>query len=215
MTLAYEGWLVRLGSPTFLCVKDVRIKGTISSVGFSDGNRFVVGHWTHSPIGAFADLMWGTPEGKKILLTTNERVSNFVSAIYDFDETRIGELEIESDGRSIFVSGFGLEINLFGGSIRGFIPPRPLSFTRFIENPFASLLMGVQTFGTSSRGVTEWYQARKWRWVTSGETILDGRSLGSPSPFAKPLGVGFSEPPRKSAIVDLQVTIRFPYSITL
>ena len=196
-------------------MQDIQIKGTISSVGFPDGNRFVIGHWTNSPIGEFTDLMWGTPEGKKILLATNERVSNFVSAIYDFDETRIGDLKIDSDGRSTFVSGFGLKINLRGGSIRGFISPRPLYFTRFIENPIASMSMGVQTFGTSSRGVTEWYQARKWRWVTSGETELNGRSLGSPCPFIEPLRVGFSEPPRRSAIVELQVTIRFPSPIAL
>mgnify|MGYP006101231725 FL=1 len=194
---------------------DIRIRGSISSIGFPDGNRFVIGHWLSSPIGQFADVMWGTPDGKKILLAKNERIANFVSAIYDFDETRIGDIQIHSDGRSTSALGLGLDIKLQGGLTRGFIPPRPLFFTRFFESPIASSLMGVQTFGTSSRGVKEWYQARKWRWVRSGSASLDGYDLGPASPFDKPIGVGFSEPPRKPAIVDIQVTIRFPYEITL
>lgn len=215
MTLVQCGWLVRLESPTLLYVDDVRIKGSISSVGFSDGNRFVIGHWEDSPIGEFGDVMWGTPKGEKILLAENDRIANFVSAIYDFDEIRVGDLTVKSDGQMTRATGFGLDINLNGGMVRGFIPSRPLLFTRFIENPIASISMGVKTFGTSSRGVMEWYQACKWRRVISGNALLNGISLGPICSFDKPLGVGFSEPPRKLAIVDLQVTIRFPFPITL
>ena len=43
----------------------IQIKGFISSIGFSDGNRFVIGHWKESPIGEFGDIMWGTPDGEK------------------------------------------------------------------------------------------------------------------------------------------------------
>ncbi len=196
-------------------MEDVRIRGSISSAGFPDGNRFVIGYWLDSPIGEFGDVMWGTSEGKKILLARSERIVNFVSAIYDFDEVRIGDLQIVSRGRSTYAMGFGLDIALNGGRIRGIIPPRPLSFTRYIESPIASFLMGVETFGTSSRGVMEWYQAEKWRRVTSGTVSLHGRDLGSLCAFTQPLGVGFSEPPRIPSIVDLDVTIRFPDSTLL
>ena len=56
--------------------------------------------------------------------------------------------------------------------------------------------MGVKTYGTSSRGVEEWYQAKKWRWVKDGSVKLNGVDLESRSKFTEPIRVGFSEPPR-------------------
>lgn len=189
----------------------IKIKGFISSIGFSDGNRFVIGHWKESPIGEFGDIMWGTPEGEKILIAGNQQVVNFVSAIYDFDHVRIEDLHTSSNGKRTEARTSNLMIDISGGLLGGVLPSRPLAFTRFIENPFASLLMGVNTYGTSSRGVEEWYQAKKLRWVKDGSVNLNGASLQSLSKFTEPLGVGFSEPPRKSAIVEIHVTIRFPF----
>ncbi|MBT94878.1 MAG: hypothetical protein CL431_02770 [Acidimicrobiaceae bacterium] len=189
----------------------IRIKGFISSIGFSDGNRFVIGHWKESPIGEFGDIMWGTPTGEKILIAGNQQVANFVSAIYDFDHVQIEDLQTSSNGKRTEAITSNLKIDISGGLIGGVLPSRPLAFTKFIENPFASLLMGVNTYGISSRGVEEWYQAKKWRWVKGGTVNLNGANLKSRSKFTEPLDVGFSEPPRKSAIVEIHVTIRFPF----
>ena len=43
------------------------LRGVVSSVGFASGDRFVIGHWISSPIGAFTDLMWATPDGVRHL----------------------------------------------------------------------------------------------------------------------------------------------------
>ncbi len=188
----------------------IRIKGVISSVGFEQGHRFVVGHWRNSPIGPFGDVMWGTPEGKRVLLVGSQKAADFITSIYNFDEVRIGDLRTESNGRDTSAMGLGVDIRLSGGRAR-YIPfGRPLFFTKFFERPIAKCLMGVETFGTSSRGVSEWYQARQWRWVRSGSVVLDGNDLGEPSNFSQPIDVGFSEPPTKPAIVSLQVAIKFP-----
>ena len=72
--------------------------------------------------------------------------------------------------------------------------------------------MGVKTYGTSSTGVEEWYQAKKWRWVKDGSVELNGTNLQSRSQFTEPIRVGFSEPPRKSAIVEIHVSIKFPFA---
>ena len=189
----------------------IRIRGSISSAGFAGGNRFVVGHWERSPIGPFGDVMWGTPDGQRILLAGNQKVADFVTSIYNFDDVRIGDLQTESDGRLTTVEGLGLNLHLSGGIARVIPFSRPLSFTRFVERPLAKFLMGVETFGTSSRGVSEWYQAKQWRWVKSGTAVLDGNNLGELSNFSQPIEVGFSEPPTKPAIVSLQVAIRFPF----
>ena len=189
----------------------IRIRGSISSAGFAGGNRFVVGHWERSPIGPFGDVMWGTPDGQRILLAGNQKVADFVTSIYNFDDVRIGDLQTESDGRVTTVEGLGLNLHLSGGIARVIPFSRPLSFTRFVERPLAKFLMGVETFGTSSRGVSEWYQAKQWRWVKSGTAVLDGNNLGELSNFSQPIEVGFSEPPSKPAIVALEVAIRFPF----
>ena len=189
----------------------IRIRGSISSAGFAGGNRFVVGHWERSPIGPFGDVMWGTPDGQRILLAGNQKVADFVTSIYNFDDVRIGDLQTESDGRVTTGEGLGLNLHLSGGIARVIPFSRPLSFTRFVERPLAKFLMGVETFGTSSRGVSEWYQAKQWRWVKSGTAVLDGNNLGELSNFSQPIEVGFSEPPSKPAIVSLQVAIRFPF----
>ena len=188
----------------------IRIRGSISSAGFADGNRFVVGHWERSPIGPFGDVMWGTPDGQRVLLAGSQEIADFVTSIYNFDDIRVGNLQTESDGRETTVEGLGLDLHLSGGMARVIPFSRPLLFTKFIERPLAKTLMGVETFGTSSRGVSEWYQARQWRWVKDGHANVDGISLGPPQRFSQPINVGFSEPPEKPAIVSLQVAIKFP-----
>lgn len=190
----------------------IQIKGFISSIGFSDGNRFVIGHWKESPIGEFGDIMWGTPDGEKILVAGNEQVAEFVSAIYDFDRIQIENLHTSSDGKRTEAKTPNLEIEILGGLVGGILPTRPLAFTKYVENSFANLLMGVKTYGTSSRGVEEWYQAKRWRWVKDGSVKLNGINLESRSKFTEPIRVGFSEPPRKSAIVEIHVSIKSPFA---
>ncbi|MEC7923660.1 MAG: hypothetical protein VX725_00350 [Actinomycetota bacterium] len=191
-------------------MKIIRIKGSISSAGFLQGHRFVIGHWEHSPIGSFGDVMWGTPDGRRVLLAGSQVAADFVTSIYNFDEVRIGDLQIKSDGRETSAEGLGVKLYFSGGWARHIPFPRPLAFTKFIERPIAKRLMGVETFGTSSRGISEWYQAEQWRWVESGNAELEGTDLGLPSPFSQPINVGFSEPPTKPAIVSLRVAIKFP-----
>ena len=93
-------------------MEEIRIEGFISSIGFSDGNRFVIGHWKESPIGEFGDIMWGTPEGETILIAGNEQVANFVSAIYNFDQIQIKELDTSSNGKRTVANTTDLKIDI-------------------------------------------------------------------------------------------------------
>ncbi len=70
--------------------------------------------------------------------------------------------------------------------------------------------MGLRTFGTSPTGVREWYQALAWRPVVTGAARLDGRSLGALGPVEPPLGVGFSEPPRRPSMVLVRPVLEDP-----
>ena len=181
--------------------------GTISSAGFADDHRFVIGNWRASPIGPFADVMWATPDGERILMVPNPTVADFVTSIYVFDEVRVGPLFVESSARRTTVAGHGIDVDLIGGRRRGVPVSRPLAMTRFVEAPIARTLMGVRTFGTSPTGVREWYQARSWCWVKRGDAVLHGRDLGAPRRMMAPTGFGFSEPPRRPSIVSLRVAV--------
>ena len=102
----------------------IRIRGSISSAGFADGNRFVVGHWERSPIGPFGDVMWGTPDGQRVLLAGSQEIADFVTSIYNFDDIRVGNLQTESDGLETTVRWIG-----FGSSFVRRNGPRYSIFT--------------------------------------------------------------------------------------
>lgn len=186
------------------------MQGTISSAGFPSGDRIVVGHWPRSPIGPIADVMWTTPRDERILLAPTDAVAAFVTSIYEFDDVRVDPLEVHAGGRDTSVVGHGLDLLLRGGRRRPVPLRRPLGITRYVEAPIARVLMGVETFGTSPTGATEWYQTSGWRWVLGGHASIDGDDLGAPGPVDRPVGVGFSEPPRRASIVSVRVTIDLP-----
>jgi hypothetical protein len=183
------------------------VRGTISSVAFEAGHRFVVGNWVSSPVGRLVDVMWVDDSGHRTLLTPTEEGAAFITSIYRFDEVRIEPLTVEGDSRHTRVAGGGIELDLTGGRRRPMPFPRPRWVTRFVEAPIARRLMGVETYGASPTGVREWYQTRGWCWITAATGRLDGADLGGLVPIERPVGVGFSDPPRRPSIVDVHVAI--------
>ena len=186
------------------------VAGTISSATFSGGHRFVIGHWPTSPIGPLSDVMWTDPDDRRTLLVADQAGANFIGSIYAFDDVEVGPIRVLSDGRQITVHTPRLQLRLAGGRLWPVPFPRPLGVTRWVEGSIARALMGVETYGVSPTGATEWYQTRGWRWVTDGQASVDGRSLGEPRHFDAPVGVGFSEPPARPSIVKVRVTIDLP-----
>lgn len=181
------------------------VRGTISSASFGD-EQIVVGCWSNSPIGPIGDVMWSRPDGSRWLLTSSQREADFICSIYAFDDVRLGPLRVTSDGTTTVVDGQGLAIELVGGrAIR--LPPRPRWFTRWCEAPVAKAVMGVHTYGTSPLGRREWYQATALRWVRHARATVDGIHYGNAAPLARPMKVGFSDPPRSPSIVTVKVAI--------
>jgi hypothetical protein len=183
------------------------VVGTISSAGFAGGNRIVVGHWPTSPIGPFGDVMWVTADDQRILLAPSGEVADFVTSIYTFDDVRVVELDVHSDGHRTTARCDALDLELVGGRLRPVPFPRPRAVTRYVEAPIARALMAVETYGTSATGAREWYQTRGWRWVVAGRASVGGRDVGPPTAIDRPIGVGFSEPPRRPSIVSVRVAI--------
>ena len=187
--------------------------GVIASAGFGSGHRFVVGHWSASPLGAMSDVMWATPDGRRRLLATRQDVAEFVSAVYRFDDVVVTDLKVRLAGGNLDVHAgeLGLEVHLGAG--RGWRFPfaeRPPWFTRLVEAPVARAALGVHTYGVSSTGVREWYRADRYRPVTRGWASLGGRDLGRVGAIDPPAGFGFTEPPRRPSMVWVRPLLHDP-----
>ncbi|HEX3394833.1 MAG TPA: hypothetical protein VHS52_09920 [Acidimicrobiales bacterium] len=182
------------------------LAGYIASAAFTSGHRFVVGIWHESPLGPMADVMWSRPGGQRVLLVDRPAVGELITAVYRFDAVEQMPLVARVEGDSVKVSAGDLVLELRGGRewpiplarLRG----RPMG--RRAEAPVARWLLGVRTFGTSPTGVDEWYRSDRYRRVVDGRATLAGQDLGSICRFRGPTGFGFSEPPRRPAVVRVR-----------
>jgi hypothetical protein len=189
------------------------MEGLIASAGFPSGDRVVIGHWDRSPAGPFTDLMWAEPDGTRRLLVPDEGVAAFVTAVYAFDAVEV--VAVAATARlgaraGVRVVAGDRRIHLVAGRGVPFAVRRPPAVTRRVEGPVARLLMGVETWGTSPTGVHEWYQAARWRPVRAGGARRGGADLGPPGPVDPPVGVGFSEPPRRPSLVEVRTVLHDP-----
>ena len=185
------------------------LRGSITSVGFASGHRFVIGDWRDSPIGPFADLMWAQPDGHRVLLAEPAAAAHIVS-VYPFDEVRDQAVRAERNGRIYTVRSDGLKLEMKIGLATLRLPPRPRSFTATVENWCARKLLDVRTHGTSPTGVVEWYRTRSARRVVTATASLEGVDLGALTPLDRPLGFGFTDPPRQPSHVKLRVDLQRP-----
>lgn len=87
------------------------LRGSITSVGFASGHRFVIGDWRHSPIGPFADIMWAQPDGRRMLLAEPTAAAYIVS-VYPFDEVRDQAVTADRKGRIYTVASDGLRLDM-------------------------------------------------------------------------------------------------------
>ena len=188
----------------------VRMDGTISSCGFRSGDRFVVGAWTTSPVGATVDVMWAAPDGTRTLLAPDDATAEFVTSVYRFDRVLVVPVAAIATPTSLELTAGTLDLHLRTARPALRLPPRPLWFTRWVERPGAWALMGVRTWGTSPTGVQEWYQARACRFVNEARARIDGADLGSMAPLRPACGFGFSESPARPSIVEVRPTLGVP-----
>ncbi len=183
------------------------LSGSITAVGFASGHRFVVGHWLSSPIGPFSDVMWADPGGRRVLVASPV-AAEFVTSVYPFKEVRAFEVGVEATARHVVVAAGDITLSYSLNRWAVPFPPRPRWITATAENWISRLLLGVRTYGISPTGVAEWYRTRSLRLLASASASLDGADLGPMSPVARPLGFGFTDPPRRACQVQLRVDLR-------
>lgn len=187
------------------------LRGFIASTGFTSGHRVVVGHWVVSPIGPVTDVMWAPPGGERVLLVPSGRAGAFVGAVYGFDRVEVVAVTATADERRVDVVAGDLAVTMEAGpGWRVPFPWRPAWFTRWVEGPVARAAMGVRTYGVSPRGVREWYRADGYRPLVGATGRLADDDLGAMAPIDPPAGFGFSEPPRRPAIVAVRPLLEDP-----
>ncbi len=158
------------------------------------------------------DVMWARPDGERVLLVERAEAAAFITAVYEFDRVETVSLVGASGDRWLRLRAGAVALDLRAG--RGWRLPFPRLrsplVTRWVEGPIARAVMGVRTFGASPTGVQEWYRADEYRPLVSGRASVDGRDLGPLRPFAEPARFGFSEPPKRPAMVRVRPMLRDP-----
>ena len=195
-----------------------RFEGRIAGVGSASGVRVVVGRWERSPMGAFADAMVATAEGRRILLAPSREVADFVAATYSFDEVRIEPFDVTGDAtwqvRSpslTLVLAVGRRTWL--GRLLRLVPRRlgtsPAWCT--VTDPVARVVLrGVRTRGSAGGGRREYYAATDHRAVVSASGTFDGVGLGGLAPVSPEPGFGFSSTPPRPSVTSLVTTVQLP-----
>lgn len=190
------------------------LRGSITSVGFSSGHQFVIGHWPVSPIGGFADVMWRSADGSKTLIASAD-AAEYITGIYPFDDRIEATVSVTDTvgglgPNRLIVESDLLTLRLSIGRIVVPFPPRPRWITATVERSTARALLGVNTYGVSPTGVEEWYRTRSVRRVIGAQATLKGTDLGTLVELYRPMDVGFSEPPRQPTHVRLRVDVQRP-----
>ncbi|MFC5061070.1 hypothetical protein [Actinomycetospora atypica] len=190
--------------------------GWIGGIGTDAGLRLVVGHWPHSPLGPFTDVMLEHPGGHRVLLAPSQEVADFVGTTYTFDEVRLVPVELYSEDDDLVLTAGGLTSRFRVGrrSPLGFllraVPPRLATSPRWIATIDAiarRVLPGVRTVGSAGNGRTEYYGARDLHRIVAARTDLDGADQGGLRPVSPAVHFGFGSTPTAPSWVRITTLI--------
>ncbi|MEE1940036.1 hypothetical protein V1L54_11620 [Streptomyces sp. TRM 70361] len=196
----------------------MRFRGWIAAAGTSSGTRVVLGYWPDSPFGPFGDVMLERAGGQRLLLAPDERIADFVAAVYRFDRVRIVPVAVDAAGPVWHVEAGPLDLRLTVGRRGGLgwllrCVPAPLAarpaWAALTDLP-ARLLPGVRTRGSAGGGYWEWYGALDLLPITSVTASFEGRDLGTLAPVDPPVRFGFGSAPRSPALVRVITTVDTP-----
>lgn len=198
-----------------------RFDGRILGFGSSSGLRFVIGDWAQSPLGAFAGVMVATAEQRRILLARNDRIAEYVTATYSFDEMEVGPISLteHDDGTRWEVDAGPLQVELDIGSRTGVgwllrAVPAPLSRSRAfatLADPIARLVYpGVRTRGSAGNGRREYYGAQDQHAVVGMSGTWRGDDLGALADVTPTPQFGFSSTPARPCLTRVTTTVVRP-----
>lgn len=193
-----------------------RFTGRIAGVGSTSGVRVVVGRWDASPWGSFADVMVEDASDHRVLLAPDERVREFVSATYTFDEHVIEPVAVADvpGGWEVTTPSLSLRITVGGptplGALVALVPARVATSPAWcgLVDPVARVVVrGVRTRGTAGNDRREWYGATAVHAVTELAGEWRGAYLGALARVDPPCRFGFSSTPARPSVTSVVTTI--------
>ena len=190
-----------------------RFEGRILGAGSTSGVRVVVGDWSHSPLGAFTDVMVADASGRRFLLAPNEAVAQYVSQTYNFDETVLCDVHL-TQGWTVDAgplrASFGLGNRTPTGWLLHAVPQRIASSRPLavLADPVARIVHpGVRTVGTAGNGRREYYGALDQHAVTRLTGTWHEEALGALTRVTPNPAFGFSSTPQLPAVTRVVTTI--------
>lgn len=196
-----------------------RFVGEIAGSGSSSGIRVVVGRWTESPFGAFADVMLEQPDGHRVLLVADGPAADFVADNYRFDEVCITDVEehVRAGRWRVRAGELRLDLVVGGRPLLGWslrLVPRQVAsapwFAALVDPLAAQLLAGVRTRGRSRTGARQWYAARDLRRIVALSGSWRGADLGVLAPVVPPVRFGFASAPERPALTSVTTSLEPP-----
>lgn len=190
--------------------------GEICGFGTTSGVRVVIGRWTDTPFGPFADAMVEHPDGRRRLIAPTAEIGAFIAGVYGFDEVLLDDVVASrSAGGLRFAAGpLAADVDLGGrdalGRLLRLVPRRvatSVTWARLVD-PIARLTMdGVRTSGRTEHAL-ETYGATDRHRVVAVHATWEGRALGALADVTPPVRFGFSSTPRRPSIVAVHTTVR-------
>jgi hypothetical protein len=193
-----------------------RFEGEIFGVGTTSGVRVVIGSWSRSRFGTFADAMVEAADGHRTLIAPSEQVADYVSTTYNFDSITITPVAVQRTATSMTVSSEPLQIVVAvgGRTLLGrllHVIPKTVSTATWwataIDPVVRVVMPGVRTRGAAGNNRREWYGASDMHAVTSVAGTFVGSDLGTLTDIDPPVRFGFASTPPRPSVVSVTSTI--------
>lgn len=198
-----------------------RFHGHIAGAGTSGDTRLVLGCWSRTPHGPFADIMVAHPDGRRELLAPDEWVADFVASTYEFDDVRIVPVHVQRTGTAknstwrVEAGPLTWDFTVgprdpLGYVLRAVPTPigRTLTFTRASDVVARRIMPGVRTLGTAGNDRLEWYSASDLHGISASHASWSGINLGTMTDMNPPPDFGFSSTPQQPSLTALTSTVR-------
>lgn len=193
--------------------------GHIAGIGTESGLRAVVGLWQQSPFGPFADAMVQLPSGHRILLAPSAEIGGFIAAVYNFDETRVVDVDASHGPHQLQVDAGPLRIRADVGArtrlgILARMVPRPVAvhprWLRAVSPLAARLSPGARTAGAAKGGLQEYYGVTDLHNIDSASVGWNGGDAGELSAIRPAVTFGFSSVPPEPGLARVRTTVLQP-----
>ena len=159
-----------------------RFVGEIAGTGTASGVRLVLGAWSASPLGTFADAMVEEADGRRVLVAPSHAVATYVSSVYSFDEVVVEPIGIvrTPGGLALLCSVLSVELAIGGRDLLGRVLhslPRALSTSprwAAAVDPICRVVLHDVRTRASTPGAEEFYAATDRRRLTGVSAIWRG-----------------------------------------